>query len=129
MSKAVLRSVPLFLFLFVACTPKSPSLSPREDMLLTVRDWLEYAQDIRVTVLTSVKRLHDQDIVSDDLFQKFRVAGQAVEDAQRSVVLAKKAYVLTTTEDKTARLFEMLKTLKDSIFEIERLWAKYGGEK
>jgi hypothetical protein len=98
-------------------------------MLLNVRDWLEYAQDIRVTVLTSVKNLHDQDIVSDDLFQKFRIAGQAVEDAQRSVVLAKKAYILTTTEEKTAHLFEMLKTLKDSIFEIERLWAKYGGDK
>jgi hypothetical protein len=117
----------LFLILFVACTPKSPDLTPREDMLLTVRDWLDYAQDARVTVLTSVKRLHDQGEISDELFQKFRVTGQAIEDAQRAVVLANKAYILATTEDKMSHLFEMLTTLKESVFEIERLWATYGG--
>ena len=133
MSKVLVRSVPLFLILLIACTPactpKSPDLSPREDMLLTVRDWLEYAQDARVTVLTSVKRLHDQGAISDDVFQKVRVAGQAVEDAQRAVLLAKKSYVLATTDDKLSHLMEMLKTLKDTIWEVERLWAKYGGDK
>jgi hypothetical protein len=95
--------------------------------LLDVRDWLEYAQDIRVTVLTSVKRLHDQGAISDDVFQTFRKTGQMVEDAQRAVVLAKKGYILSTTEDKLSHLGEMLRTLKDSVFEIERLWATYGG--
>jgi hypothetical protein len=97
-------------------------------MLLDVRDWLDYAQDIRVTVLTSVKRLHDQGTISDDLFQTFRKSGQAIEDAQRAVVLAKKGYILTTTDDKLSHLGEMLRTLKDSVFEIERLWARYGGD-
>lgn len=128
MLKPVVRTVPLFLLFLIACTPKSPNLSPRENMLIDVRDWLEYAQEIRVSVLTSVKNLHDQGQLSDETFQMFRKAGQAVEDAQRAVVLAKKGYILATTEDKLSHLVEMLRTLKDSVFEVERLWATYGGE-
>lgn len=127
MSKVLVRSVPLFLILLIACTPRSANLTPRENLLLNTRDWLEYAQDIRVDVLTSVKTLHDDGNLSDENFEKFRVAGQAVEDAQRAVILAKKAYILATTEDKMQVLVEVLRNLTDSIMDIEKLWALFGG--
>jgi len=126
-SKAVVRSVPLFLVLLFACTPKSPNLTPRENLLLNTRDWLEYAQDIRVEVLTSVKTLHDDGNLSDENFARFRTAGQAVEDAQKAVILAQKAYILATTEDKMSVLVDMLRNLTDTIMDMERLWALFGG--
>ena len=117
----------MFLFLLCACTPKSPNLTPRENLLLNTRDWLEYAQDIRVEVLTSVKTLHDEGTLSDENFEKFRIAGQAVEDAQKAAVMAKKAYILATTEDTMQVLVEVLKDLTSSIMDMEKLWALFGG--
>lgn len=124
--RKVLFLLPLLL---LYCTPKSPNLTEREKTLINSQDILQWAEDVRVEILTSVRTMREAGEISAATVEKFRELGKRMETVQRTAVEAQRSYILITSEQNESKFVEALEQVKRMIIEIQRLWQETkGGE-
>jgi len=111
-------------------SPRSDSLSRRENLILDIQEALDYADSTTRRIITDVAAAYDRREIGSRDKEKFRQFAYSVSAAEDALLDAKDKYILATAtpgnREAGAKLGLQFQLLMTAVMELERLFLLEG---